>query len=205
MKQTYFFISFTFFLSINLFGQEFPSRVWHEGKLVSNDGDTLSGLLKYDQETDVVQLQLNKKITKTYTALSISYFEIKDATSGYYRFFYSIPFKSRPGYAAPQIFELLNEGDITLLSREAIVTENNPQYNFYRNTVSRQRLLYSYYILEDGKDLYRFNGKRAQLLEIMKDKEDVIKKYIRKNRLKTDEKRDIVRIVAYYNALEQDS
>ncbi|MEM7548637.1 MAG: hypothetical protein AAF363_03125 [Bacteroidota bacterium] len=185
--------------------QEFPSQAWHKGKLVTNEGDTVKGLIKYDQETDIVQIQQGTK-TKTFTARKFSYFEILDQLSGYYRYFYTIPFQSGPGYRVPQLFELLQEGNLTLLSREYIVTENLPQYNsYYQSSFSRQRLNYTFYILEESKDLYRYNGKRNDLLEIMDDYESEIKKYIRKNRLRTDEKRDIVRIVAYYNALEQDS
>jgi hypothetical protein len=39
------------------------------------------------------------------------------------------------------------------------------------------------------------------LYDIMSRKEPQIKNYIKKNKLKTDSRRDLVRITAYYNAL----
>jgi hypothetical protein len=47
----------------------------------------------------------------------------------------------------------------------------------------------------------KYNNKKPELYELMKRKEPQIKSYIKKNKLKTDSRRDLVRITAYYNAL----
>ena len=36
-----------FFISNIITAQKFPSDIWHKGKLVTNDGDTIKGNLKY--------------------------------------------------------------------------------------------------------------------------------------------------------------
>lgn len=182
--------------------QEFPSQVWHDGKLLTTDGDSLYGEIKYNQEGDFVQVKDGTTI-KTFSSRKISYFEIYDVIHGYYRYFYTLPYNVRPNYRVPLIFELLKEGELTLLSREAIVVETVPNYNaYYRTNFTRQRLDYTYYFLQKGKELFEFSGKKADLLDIMAPEREEIKNFIKKNNLKTDERSDLVRIVAYFNELQ---
>src|SRR5690606_29624502 len=79
--------------------QEFPSEMWHDGKLVLLEGDTLRGKLKYDFEMDLVQL-LSNNVLQTYSARKILYFEIYDNNIGSYRYFYSLPYKIEATYMA---------------------------------------------------------------------------------------------------------
>ena len=37
------------------FAQQFPSDIWHKGMLVTNEGDTIEGDLKYDFESQSIQ------------------------------------------------------------------------------------------------------------------------------------------------------
>ena len=49
-------IFFFFFFSINLYSQNFPMDLWHTGMLITNDGDSISGNLKYDFDNQSIQL-----------------------------------------------------------------------------------------------------------------------------------------------------
>jgi hypothetical protein len=184
--------------------QEFPSEVWHKGKLITTDGDTLYGLVKYDLEGDVVQIKSDDtEVIGTFSARKVSYFEIFDSLQGYYRYFYSLPYFKQQNYKVTLLFELLEEGQISLLSREAIVVETIPQYSpYYGTNFTRQKLAYTFYFLKDGKELFEFNGKKGELLRVMSKHHGEIKKFMKKNRLRTDEKKDLVRIVNYFNELE---
>ena len=99
--------------------QQFPFEYWHEGKVVLESGDTLKGLIKYDLQTDLIQVQYDKK-AESYTARKVIFCEIFDATARSYRQFYSLPFALNGTYKAPVFFELLSEGKLTILVREAI-------------------------------------------------------------------------------------
>lgn len=183
--------------------QDFPSQMVHDGKLVLLNGDTLKGQLKYDIENDLVQMVVNEKI-QTYSARKILYFQIYDKTVEMFRSFYSIPYEVQPNYEVPLLFEVLYEGPLSLLARESIVTETVPQYShMYRSSVNmtRTRLDYEYYFLDRRGNFTRYTMKRNELFDIMRRKEPQIKQYIKKNRLKVDTRRDLVRITAYYNAL----
>jgi hypothetical protein len=191
------------FLSIEAFSQTFPSQLWHDGKLVLLDEDTLVGKIKYDFENDLVQLNIRNTI-QTYASRKILYFELFDEMSNNYRYFYSLPYEIQQNYEVPIIFEVLYEGELTLLAREIIVTETVPQYNtFYRPQFynTRARLDYNYFFLNKNGTIERYSMKKNDLLKHMKKKSSQVKQYMRKNNLKHDERADLFRIIAYYNAL----
>lgn len=187
--------------------QRFPSQVWHDGKLVLLEGDTLRGQVMYNQETDLIQYSTNnQKTIQTFTARKLLFFEIFDETRSNYRQFYALPYNLTGGYKAPIIFELIHEGsELTLLSREAI--ENKVISSPYSNTAAytRTELVYTYYFLNSEGDITKFNGKKKDLIWIMKAKSDQIKKYMKAENIRVDRRSDLVRAVAYYNALFGDT
>ena len=198
------FIFLTVFLTFSgTYGQDFQSEMLHEGELVLLNGDTLKGQIKYNLQNDLIQIVINETV-QTYSSRKILYFSIYDRTVDMYRSFYSIPFEVQPNYKIPILFEVLYEGKLSLLAREAIVTETVPQYSYmYRSSVNmtRTKLDYEYYFLDEKGNFVKYNNKKFEIFDVMKRKEPQIKQYIKKNRLKLDNRRDLVRITAYYNAL----
>jgi hypothetical protein len=67
--------------------------------------------------------------------------------------------------------------------------------------MTRTKLAYEFYFLDQKGNFVKYNTKKPELYELMSRKEPQIKNYIKKNKLKTDSRRDLVRITAYYNAL----
>ena len=200
------FVFSVFFLLIlisNTSAQDFPSELLHEGKVTLANGDTLSGKIKYDLENDLIQI-VYKGTIQTYSARKLMYFSIYDNTVDMIRTFYSIPYEIQPNYERPLLFEVLFEGNLSLLAREKIVTETIPQYSYaYRSSINmtRTKLEYEFFFLDQKGNFVKYDLKKPQLYEIMSRKEPQIKSYIKKNKLKTDSRRDLVRITAYYNAL----
>ncbi len=180
--------------------QQFPSELWHPGKLVLDTGDTLKGTIKYDLPNDLLQFQASNK-NETFTSRKVLLFEIFDGTSKEYRQFYSLPYAAAGGYKAPVFFELLEEGKITLLSRESIEyrTYSNP-YSYY-GSYSRMVLVHKYYLLEENGDIREFNEKKNDWLALMGNKGEEVQKYAKANRLSFDDKNELSKIVAYYNSL----
>lgn len=184
--------------------QQFPSEIWYDGTLRLMEGDTLQGKLKYDFEMDMVQVSSRNSI-QTYSARKILYFEIYDSKLGIHRNFYSLPYKVEPTYKAPILFEVLYEGKLSLLCREVVVTENTPVYSYYGyrpyNYATRTRLDFVYYFLDERGEIQRYMMKKPELINYMKDKSSQIKQYMKKHKLRHDNRNDLFRIVAYYNAL----
>jgi hypothetical protein len=191
-------------LSLQVSAQNFPSDIWHEGKVVLIDNQELKGLVKYDLETDIVQVNDEKTIS-TFSSKKILYFEIFDESVDSYRQFYALPFTVSPGYKTPILFEVLHEGrPLSLLAREAVTTETVPQYSYYwgrNNFYSRYKLIYEFYFFSEKMGIRRYTMKKRELLDLMGRKSSEVRKFINDNNLRVDRRRDLERITAYYNSL----
>ncbi|MEX2234446.1 MAG: hypothetical protein WD824_19930 [Cyclobacteriaceae bacterium] len=197
-----FFTGLFLFTCVMGFAQKrnWPSEVWHEGKVVLVAGDTLRGLVKYDFQQNLVQYVVNNRKAEIFHARKVLYVEIFDETVHKYRKFFALPYSNASNYKAPVFFELLEEGKMTLLSRELLEykTYNNA---FYGGSYSRLVQSYYYYLLKDDGSLEDFKGNKNDLLALMGNKGKTVEKYIKANRLDFDDKYDLAKIVAYYNSL----
>ena len=175
-------------------------ELWHEGKVVLAEGDTLKGMLKYDMQQDLVQYTVNDRNVEVYTARKVLFFEIFDHTVNRYRRFFTLPYSSTTGYKAPIFFELLEEGKMTLLSRELLEykTYSSP---YYLGSYSRMVLSHKYFFLKENGSIEEFIGNKNDLLDLMGKKSGEVEKYMKANHLKHDEKQDLARIVDFYNSL----
>ena len=197
------FIALTFLFALaktDVQGQQWPFELWHEGKIVLESGDTLRGLVKYDFMQDLVQYNLNDKKTEAFSARKVLYFEIFDNSVRKYRQIFALPFTNSSGYRAPVFFELLEEGKMTLLSREILEYRTNTS-PYYLGSFSRQVLVNKYFFLDEKGNITEFTGNKSDLLNLMGKKSDDVEKYIKTNKLKYDDKYDFARIVAYYNSI----
>ncbi|MDA1120573.1 MAG: hypothetical protein O2887_08800 [Bacteroidetes bacterium] len=189
---------FILFSAGPLIGQYFPSEMWHEGYLVISSGDTLKGKIKYNLDNDAVQLERYNRI-QAFSSRNVTFFEIFDLVTENYRQFYSIPYKVNMDYKVPRLFEMLYLGELSLVAREMIVQEAisatmSPLYG------TRQRLSHKFFfVYKDGR-VSNYEGKKNELLFIMRDKSKDIKNYIKKNKLRTDRLQDLVRITAFYDS-----
>jgi len=222
MKKSINIIAFLLLLSGVSLAQEFPSQVWHPGKVFLSSGQMYEGKLKYDLDANVVLVQGNT--VETFSSASITYFEIFDEVYGGLRTFYSLPYALNSDYKTPIFFELLTEGeDITLLCREFITADNrgfnsNGMRGMYMNPMwgmpmggmpmggrGFSRLDFNFYFLHDQK-IFKYNQKKNVLLkDFMEDKSSEMKLYMRKNKLSHDKRGDLLRITAYYNQLKSNS
>ena len=185
---------------------QFPSQVWHKGNIYFADGNSTSGMVKYDLDNNVVQLQT--ETVTTLTASNVANFEIYDETYGGIRKFYSLPYALNGDYETPIFFEVLTQGeDIALLCREYIATDNrgmNPMgFNPYWGgpMISGYRLAFNYYFFKNGR-LERYSLKKKDLFSMLPGHDDEIDLFMRKNRLEHDKRGDLLRITAYYNELQ---
>ncbi len=182
--------------------QEFSALRWHEGLLVTADQDTLRGKLKYDLQANTVQISTNTQI-KALSSFKVFYFEIYDDVYENYRQFYSIPYQARTGYNAPVLFELLYEGGLSLLAREKIVLSNNSSGNPFWSSAQypQHKLDYDFFFLDKKGNITYFSGSKNDLYRIMSRKQSDVKNFIKKNRLRTDEMQDLIRITSFYNSI----
>ena len=184
--------------------QDFPSELWYEGKVVLMNQEVLRGQVKYDLETDMIQLNTDSTL-QAFSSKKILYFEIYDEASESFRQFYALPYYVSPGYKTPILFEVLHEGlPLTLLARENITTETVPTYNYYygrNNYYSRYKLIYQFYFMNEKGSIDRYTMKKNDWMHIMRKKSSEVRKFIKDNNLRVDRRRDLERITAFYNSL----
>ncbi len=191
-----------FSLYFQSLSQDFSSLRWHEGFLVTADKDTLRGKIKYDLDANTVQISTNRFI-KALSSFKVFYFEIYDEVYENYRQFYTIPYKVRPGYTAPVIFELLYEGGLSLMAREKIVQDNSGAGGYFwtSNRFPQHRVDYDYYLLDKRGSMTFYSGGKNELLQILTKKQLQVKNFIKENKLRTDEMQDLIRIISFYNSI----
>lgn len=198
-------IIFLLFISVVATAQEFPSQVWHSGKIVLIEGDTLKGQIRYSQETDIVEfLDKPSNTAIALTGQKVLYFEIFDQLARQYREFYALPFALNGDYEIPIFFEVIHEGKpMSLLSRERLEYQvvNSPYA--VGASFSRLTLQYTYFFLKRNGEIQRFNGTRKELPYYFKNKLQEIKKYVKNNRIKPERRADILGVVLYYNQLHE--
>lgn len=193
-------IFFLVLLTSVVYSQRFPSDFWHEGKMVLEDGDTLRGNIKYDLQNDLLQLESNNRL-ESFTARKVLFFEIFDKTIKHYRQFYSLPYTTSGQYKAPVFFELLSEGKITLLCREALEYRNYPSSFYYYGSTTRLVLVNKFFLLKDNGTIEPFIGKRSDLIDLLGNQGEPVEKYMKANKLNVDDKYEFAQIVSYYNSL----
>lgn len=190
------------FLSIGFsFAQNWPFELWHEGKIVLVSGDTLKGLVKYDLQQGLVQYDFPNVRTEAFTARKVLFFEIFDTTIHKYRRFFALPYSATMSYKTPVFFELLEEGEMTLLAREGLEYRSYSSPYYIGGSYTRLELVYKYFFLKDNGDIVEFKGNKNDLLDMMGNRSEEVEKYIKANRLRYDDRFDLAKIVAYYNSL----
>ncbi|VAW27522.1 hypothetical protein MNBD_BACTEROID06-746 [hydrothermal vent metagenome] len=183
--------------------QEFPSELWHKGMVVLVNEDTISGKIKYNLEKDLIQVEANKKLY-TYSSKKVFYFQIFDETVDSYREFYALPYTLVDQYKSEIFFEVLVEGKLTLLCREAIATRTvNDNISPYGSPVSYSRnvLVYTYYFLDSKGKITKYTMKKRDLLKVLSSRAAKIEEYMRVNRLRADKRYDLSRIISFYNGI----
>ena len=198
MKSALLTIFLTFVLYSG-FSQTFPSELWHEGKLFLVNEEVYSGKIKYDLIKGIVQVDLDEKVL-TFSANSIFHFEIYDITSESYREFYVLPYGLLSSYKTPVIFEVLIEGNLTLLSREYVALENiqNP---YSLGSYTKEVLVYDYFFLDKSGEITKYTMKKKDLYNIVYKRQKEVAEFMKANRLHHDKRNDLVRVIAFYNAL----
>jgi hypothetical protein len=179
-------------------GQQFAYEFWHEGRAVLESNDTIKGSIKYDLQNDLLQVKVNNQ-QESFTARKILFFEIFDLTVKRYRQFYSLPYSPNNTYKVPVFFELLCEGKITLLNRERLEYRTVNTYYYY--FTNGPFMVDHYFLLKPDGKIEGFEGRKADWLSLMDNKEKEIREFVKENRFNFDDKYELIKIVEYYNSL----
>ncbi len=180
---------------------------WYKGSLILSSGDTLSGLIHFELNNNLVQINLDETV-KAYSARQIWSYQIYDPDLMADRHFYALEYQVEPNYKTPVIFEMLAVGEISLLAREKLVTESVPQYDYWGNSryfYTRNRLSHDFYFGFANGRIRKYEGTKRDFFYLIKDKSGEMKKFIKENRLRYNDVYDLIQIINYYNSLHSNS
>lgn len=180
---------------------QWPFELWHDGKVVLESGDTLKGQVKYDLQQDLVQYTSKKGIIEAFSSRKILMVEIFDKLVNQYRQFYSLPYSTASGYRTPVLFELIGEGKLTVLCRERLEIQNTSNPYYYGGGFSRTVLINKFYLLKENGTIDDLSIRKSDFMELLGKHADQINDYMKDNKLRLDEKQDLIKIIAYYNSL----
>ncbi len=188
-------------------GQEFSKDAWHEGEITLFNGESYTGLIKYNLENNSLQLRLPNNVVKTYSSHNTESFEFLDFVSKMPRAFFSLPYQRTVGYDSPVFFELLADGNkVALLNRESVIQRSTPMYSYGLGTPMFSNvpvLVDSYFFLvkKDGR-VVKFTDKKDDLLALLHDKREKISSFMQEKKTDVTRRIDLMQVIDYYNSLQ---
>lgn len=178
---------------------------WNPGYIVTSEEDTLYGPVSVNYASDLVQVNEENSV-KTFGPNQIELVYYKENSGTEERYIYTFPFHPYSDFKPQKFFEVLFSGKfLCLLGREMLISETVPVYdNFtYRNYfITRTREVIDFYLMFPGEKVKSFTGNKKELLSLLSDKKEGIKKFISENKLNTTKKEDLLLIVREYNRLK---
>lgn len=179
---------------------------WNPGFLVTAEEDTLYGPIIVNYQNDLVQIN-EENTVKTFGANQIIMVYIRDNNTDNERYIYSFPFHPYSDFKPSKLFEMIFSGkSICLLAREMLVTETVPMYdNFSYRTyyTTRTRLTADFFFLFAEKRVRAVNNSKKEVLNLLTDKKEEMKKFINSQKLSVTKKEDLISIVTEYNKLKK--
>ncbi|HTH56298.1 MAG TPA: hypothetical protein VL728_09650 [Cyclobacteriaceae bacterium] len=179
--------------------QTFPFDLWHQGKVITVNKDTIKGLVKYDRE-NFLQIRHDDKI-EICNSSKVASFEIFDQSYKRSRQFFTLPYSTKGEYKTPFFFELISSGKLTVLSREAIIAKTNVSTSRFSAPKIYYYLVDKYFLLEENGNIESLRGKKKDWNELFADRSGDVKNYMRTNKLDLSKKYELKQIIDYYNSI----
>lgn len=178
---------------------------WYRGKLYLANGEKIEGYLQYNLDKNYLVIKQGNRV-KAYNAQQIESFEYLDHIQSRLRSFYSILHKDKRK-KQHGFFELLKQGDLTLLTREYFLLTKR---SFLRPFSSKSRTYGEdmiqkdeYFVLDQQQKLIPFHGTKKQLISLMQDDYEVIDNYIKSENLQLESRVDVLKLFYFYNNLKE--
>ena len=173
---------------------------WCPGQVILENQQVVFGEINYDLKYNAIQVR-NNGVVRTYTAEKIAHFTLFDLVKHRERRYVAIDHQLEEGYQRKTFFEVLTEGDVTILRkskyvRKPRVTEDQRAPHIYLNAVCR----HDYYAYNQG-DFFEIEDFEEQILPRMTDYEDLVQDYIKRCKLKLRKINEQMRVVHLYNQL----
>jgi hypothetical protein len=177
------------------------------GRVFLKSGEQVEGLVQPNLDHNYLLVKLPDG-TRAYNAWQVEAYILFDPFAGRFLTYYSLPYQHR-GKKADTFFELVQEGTLTLLNREADRVQDNPAAQVfpamgYVGPAAWQRAkTEAFYVLGPADEVTRYYGGRKELLKMMPDHAEQVNHYIARHKLNLTEREDLKLVFSYYDALQR--
>jgi hypothetical protein len=132
---------------------------WHEGELITANGEAVKGKIQYSFEENRVLLKKNNATIQSFKSFQTQLFSFKDELSKKHRVFYPVKVNRNEFREDVVFFELIAEGINTLLSREKLVFKPYPNSGQHKWTKpGYYEPIDEFYVLNSAGQLQKFKN-----------------------------------------------
>lgn len=199
MKYIYL-LFFCFITQFTVAGSFPQAGFWCTGRVTLENDVVLEGEISYDLKFEALQIKTGN-LVRTYTAENIVVFEIFDPIKYRHRKYVAVDHVMDEGYKRKTFFEVLAEGEVTILRkskyvRRPRVTEDFRAPHIYLNAVCR----HTYYVYQENS-FTEIENFQSQVIPLMRSHRQEIDRYVKSCDLKLREIHEQMRVVNLYNQL----
>ena len=200
MKKCFVILVSLLISAVQSIGSPINQGFWCPGKVTLENQQVVTGEVSYDLKFNAVQVRRGG-VVHTYTAEKIAHFDLFDQVKHRERHYVAIDHRMDEGYQRKTFFEVLTDGDLTILRktkyvRRPRVTEDFRAPHIYLNAVCK----HTYYAFNEG-EFFEIDDFKKQVLPLMNEYEDTVNDYIKQCRLKLRKVHEQMRVVHLYNQL----
>ena len=164
------------------------------GEVTSTNNTTINNVpLRYNIYSDEIEFENGDKKTFNLEKSTVKNIKIGDS-----EFIYKIYWLNNK--VSRSYFEILSQGKATLLKRYRMIFESAKPPKPYEEEVPAQfkTLSPEFYIALGDNEAKQISSNK-KLIEILPDKKAETAEYIKKNKLKTNNEEDLIKIIQFYN------
>jgi hypothetical protein len=177
----------------------FSKNYWHKGQVVLKSGRTYSGLVKYHLKYNLVELkQEGKALTKTFSSTQLEQFSIFDTLTKVERNFYALPMKTASNYSPNFFFELIDEGDFSILSREQIIMKPHNKGLDLKGSGKYDLVLEDEFFILNEQGKVESCGKAMELSSKLSIPMRELKDYIKTNKINLRQRTDYMNVINHF-------
>ncbi|CAN5919886.1 hypothetical protein BH24BAC1_BH24BAC1_38800 [soil metagenome] len=187
------------------FGNRLPEK-WEPG-VIHLHGESLRGDVSYDPKLDVVFRKAEGKI-QTFTPQTVHHFEIYDAATGLTRTYSSLFHEKTTSRDHKAFYEVVAEGDLTLVQKGEFVSRPRPQgkyhrvHNKIRDSHQKPEIVYSNYLVLQAVP-QKITDFQRQVLPLMHDLEEEMGEFMQRENLDLGKAQNHIRIINHSNYLKR--
>ncbi len=178
-------------------GSVYVSKDYEQATVIDQNSKTYDARLKYNIYTDALEHQKAGKLHEVIKSPT-TYARIND------EYYYFCEFRNERGHKRFGYYILIEMNDAYRVYKKYSLKITDPKEldPMTGNSVTGKIKRIATYYLEEGNEIKELPLNKKDILTAFSDKEEELKDYIKKEKIRLKKEEDLIRLVAKYNALK---